>query len=137
MLDISTLAQTDAAARDFARTLNAGDVVYLIGQMGTGKTTFTQSLARELGVSDYVNSPTFTLINEYPLDSFTLVHMDLYRIRVAGELIEMGLESVVNDHSIALIEWADLFPEALPTATITLTFDLKGHDERTLTITRH
>lgn len=137
MLDISTLEQTDAAARDFARTLNAGDVVYLIGQMGAGKTTFTQSLARELGVTDYVNSPTFTLINEYPLESFTLVHMDLFRIRVAGELIEMGLESVVNDRSITLIEWADLFAEVIPSATITLQFDLKGHDERTLTITRH
>ena len=137
MLDISTLSQTEAVAREFAHSLKPSDVVYLIGEMGTGKTTFTQFLARELGVNDYINSPTFTLINEYPLDGFTLVHMDLYRIRVEGELIEMGLDSVVNDRSIALIEWADLFADALPPATMTLQFNLKGHDERTLTITRH
>ncbi len=137
MPDISTLVQTDAVAREFAHTLKHGDVIYLIGEMGAGKTTFTQSLARELGVTDYVNSPTFTLINEYPLESFTLIHMDLYRIHVAGELIEMGLESVVNDRSITLIEWADLFAEVIPPSTITLKFDLKGHDERTLTIIRH
>ena len=135
MHDISFLAKTEAVAREFAITLQPGNVVYLIGEMGTGKTTFTQFLARELGVNDYINSPTFTLINEYPLDRFTLIHIDLYRIRVAGELIEMGLESVVNDRSIALIEWANLFPEALPAPTHTLRFDLKGTHERTLAIT--
>jgi tRNA threonylcarbamoyladenosine biosynthesis protein TsaE len=135
-MDITTLAQTEAAAQNLAQSLRPGDVVYLIGEMGTGKTTFTQFVARELGVQDYVNSPTFTLVNEYSLEGVTLAHIDLYRIRVAEELIEMGLDTVVNDHTIVLIEWADLFLEALPPATATLRFNMKGQDERTLTIQR-
>ena len=135
-MDISTLEKTETVAREFARTLRSGDIVHLIGDMGTGKTTFTQFIAKELGVLDYVNSPTFTLINEYSLPQFKLIHIDLYRIRVAGELIEMGLDSVMNDQTVTLIEWADLFSDVLPPETIKLNFSLKGQDDRTLTLER-
>ncbi len=94
--------------------LRPGDVLALIGPLGSGKTTFTQGLATGLGVAPdrHVASPTFALVNEHP-GRVPLVHADFYRINEAAELRELGLDEAF-EHAAAAIEWADRFPGALP-----------------------
>lgn len=88
--------------------LKSGDIVFLFGDLGAGKTTLTQGIARGLGVAkeEYVRSPTFTLVNEYR-GKAPVFHIDLYRIESAGELEDLGLEEVFSIEGISIIEWAE------------------------------
>jgi tRNA threonylcarbamoyladenosine biosynthesis protein TsaE len=94
--------------------LGVGDVVALIGPLGSGKTTFAQGLAQGLGVAAdrHVASPSFALVNEHP-GRTPFVHVDLYRLRSGAELPELGVEEAY-DRAATAIEWADRFPEILP-----------------------
>ena len=94
------------------RHLEAGDIVFLFGDLGAGKTTLTQGIARGLGVAkeEYVRSPTFTLVNQYK-GKMPVFHIDLYRIESPHELEDLGLEEVFSVDGIAIVEWPEkLFP---------------------------
>ena len=106
---------TRALAETLARSLHPPVVIALVGDLGAGKTLFTQALARALGVTQPVTSPTFTLINEYPLpDGATLYHVDLYRLNdPVQEAIDLGIEELF-DAGIVVIEWADRIASLLP-----------------------
>jgi tRNA threonylcarbamoyladenosine biosynthesis protein TsaE len=124
------LARTTSAAatRDLAAALAGvlvpGDLLLLVGDLGSGKTTFTQGLARGLGVTDPVTSPTFTLVRAYrcrPGPVGTLLHADLYRLDRLQDVVDLGIGEMVDDQSVAVVEWgdvaADLFgPEVLTVA---------------------
>ncbi len=88
--------------------LEAGDILFLYGDLGAGKTTLTQGIARGLGVSrkEYVRSPTFTLVNEYR-GWVPVFHIDLYRIASSRELEDLGLEEVFSSESVSIVEWAE------------------------------
>ena len=86
IIDITELSQLDKFASSFAQTLNVGDVIYLKGHLGAGKTTFTQMMLKHLGYSDKVKSPTYAIYEQYELDDMTVIHMDLYRIGDPQEL---------------------------------------------------
>jgi tRNA threonylcarbamoyladenosine biosynthesis protein TsaE len=90
------------------RHLEAGDIVFLFGDLGAGKTTLTQGIARGLGVAkeEYVRSPTFTLVNEYK-GKVPVFHIDLYRIASHHELDDLGLEEIFSSKGIAIVEWAE------------------------------
>lgn len=93
--------------------LQAGDLVLLFGDLGSGKTTLTQGIARGLGVAEneYVRSPSFTLINEYR-GRIPIFHIDLYRIESASQLENLGLEEILFGEGISIVEWAEkLFPD--------------------------
>lgn len=88
--------------------LEAGDIVFLFGDLGAGKTTLTQGIARGLGVAkeEYVRSPTFTLVNQYQ-GKVPVYHIDLYRIASSHELEELGLEEVFSSEGVSIVEWAE------------------------------
>jgi tRNA threonylcarbamoyladenosine biosynthesis protein TsaE len=90
------------------RHLEAGDIVFLFGDLGAGKTTLTQGIARGLGVAkeEYVRSPTFTLVNQYK-GKVPVYHIDLYRIASSHELEDLGLEEVFSSEGISIVEWAE------------------------------
>jgi len=127
-------AETAAVGRDLARTLAAGAVVLLFGDLGAGKTAFVRGLAEGLGVDPAdVSSPTFTLIHEYRSGRLPLFHADLYRLSDAREIDELGLDEIGEDGVLA-IEWAEKLPR--PTVgAIAVRIDQGDGDARTLTIT--
>lgn len=90
------------------RHLKAGDTIFLFGELGAGKTTLTQGIARGLGVSkkEYVRSPSFTLVNEYS-GRVPVYHIDLYRIDSSDELENLGLEEIFSGQGVAIVEWAE------------------------------
>lgn len=106
--------ETTRLGATFAQSLRRGDVVALIGELGTGKTHFVAGVCEGLGARGHFTSPTFTIINEYPAKDFSVVHVDLYRIASAAELAELGIEEYFNDRYICLIEWAERMLDYLP-----------------------
>lgn len=134
-----TADQTRTIGRSIAPLLRAGDVIVVAGELGAGKTTFTQGLAAGLGVTDAVVSPTFTITREYE-GRLRLVHVDLYRLDRAQEVFDLGLEDIADD-AVLVVEWGDvavayLAPEHLE---VRLTADPTGPgaDHRTIAITPH
>jgi tRNA threonylcarbamoyladenosine biosynthesis protein TsaE len=128
---------TRELAAAVAGALRAGDLLLLVGGLGTGKTTFTQGLALGLGVTDPVTSPTFTLVRGYRCAAGsirTLLHADLYRLDRLQDVVDLGIGEMVEDESVAVVEWGDvaasLFgPDAL-TIELSATGDVAPADNR-------
>lgn len=115
----------------------AGEVYTLTGDLGVGKTVFTQGFAKGLGVEEPVNSPTFTILQIYEGGRLPLYHFDVYRIGSVEEMDETGFEEYMTGEGVSLIEWADLIREILPRerTRIRIEKDLeKGFDYRRITV---
>jgi len=97
-----------------ASYLKPGDVIALVGDLGTGKTTLTKYIAEGLGVKTVVNSPTFTIVKEYRSGRLPLFHFDVYRLENEDELFEIGADEYFYDGGVCVIEWADKIIEGLP-----------------------
>lgn len=103
--------QTKQIAADFARTLKGGEVIFLQGDLGAGKTTFVQGLMSAFSKDHSVRSPTFTIVNVYPIDHDhikRIVHIDLYRLREPSELKALAIEEYLDDQTVLLVEWSEL-----------------------------
>lgn len=98
---------------ELADSLRPGDVLAITGELGSGKTTFVQGLAKGLGVEEFVNSPTFKIVNELE-GRMPLYHLDFYRIESDDELIKLGIDHYLFGRGVAVIEWADRFPNFIP-----------------------
>jgi tRNA threonylcarbamoyladenosine biosynthesis protein TsaE len=110
-----SITETQELGQALGAAIHEAIIIALTGDLGTGKTAFVQGLAKGLDVSEkyYITSPTFTLINEYP-GRHPLFHIDLYRIEHASELEEIGLDEILQQNAVIVIEWADrLFGETL------------------------
>lgn len=129
----STAEQTRTVGRCLAPLLRAGDVVVVAGELGAGKTTFTQGLAAGLGVTDSVVSPTFTLAREYE-GRLRLVHVDLYRLDRAQEVLDLGLEDVADD-AVLVVEWGDVAVAYLTSEHLEVRLVAGVGDERTIALT--
>lgn len=107
------------------RFINKGGMIALSGDLGSGKTTFAQGLAKGLGIKDKVISPTFILIRQYkiPKSSMFLYHIDLYRISEKQNLQNLGLQEIIDSKNIILIEWADKIRDLLPKNTLYISFE--------------
>lgn len=130
--------ETFLFAKEFASRLKAGDVVCLSGDLGVGKTVFTKGICDFFGVRDIVNSPTFTIVNEYiSLSGMNIYHFDMYRLEEQDELIEIGFDDYLNAEAICLIEWAENISGFLPVhrqqVTISRCAEL-GDDARMITL---
>ena len=104
--------------RELAQRLKPGDVLALIGDLGTGKTTLTRYIAEGLGVTEQVTSPTFTIVREYTSGRLPLYHFDVYRLSGGEELFETGAEEYFDAGGVCVIEWADRIAEVLPDETL-------------------
>ena len=116
----------------------AGQVYTLVGALGVGKTVFTQGVAAGLGITETVNSPTFTIIQEYETGRMPFYHFDVYRIGDIEEMEEIGYDDYFYGNGICLIEWANLIEEILPEHIIQITIEKdleKGFDYRKITVT--
>ncbi len=114
-ITISSLQELDNAAARFLELAGERAVIAFSGEMGAGKTTFIQALCRNLGVNVEVNSPTFSLVNEYftPVGN-SIFHFDLYRIETPDELFDMGYEEYFYSRSLCLIEWPEKARNLIP-----------------------
>lgn len=105
---------TQSLAAHLAAVLRPGDLLLLEGDLGAGKTTFTQGLGRALGVTDAVTSPTFVLMNVYPTPAgFDLVHVDVYRLDRLSEVVELALPEMLDDGAVVVVEWGERAAAAL------------------------
>ena len=123
--------------RKIGEAAKPGDVFTLIGDLGVGKTVFTQGLAKGLGITEPVNSPTFTILQVYEEGRLPFYHFDVYRIGDSSEMDEIGYEDCFYGDGVCLIEWADLIEDILPEKyrKITILKDLnKGFDYRKILI---
>ena len=119
----NSIEETWQIASEIASESISGEVVALIGNLGTGKTTFTKGFANAIGVTESVGSPTFKLISEYEGSSFWLFHIDCYRLDNSQQFINIGGgEYLESEKGITLIEWADIIEDILPKCTIKLNF---------------
>ncbi|MHB8437762.1 MAG: tRNA (adenosine(37)-N6)-threonylcarbamoyltransferase complex ATPase subunit type 1 TsaE [Acidimicrobiales bacterium] len=127
VIDSDGVAHTRAVAAALAAVLEPGDVVLLVGDLGAGKTTFTQGLGAALGVSEQVTSPTFTLVRPYACGPgapvATLLHADLYRLDHLREVIELALPEALEDDAVAVVEWGDVAMPVLGRDQIVVTID--------------
>jgi tRNA threonylcarbamoyladenosine biosynthesis protein TsaE len=127
--------ETFDLGKTFSRQLKPGDVVALIGNLGSGKTHFVAGVCEGLGVQVHATSPTFTLINEYDGIACKVVHIDLYRINKLSELREVGIEEYFDTTCICLIEWAEMISAMLPEKHFTVRLEHGGTDtERLISI---
>lgn len=132
--NISTEEDTKQVANLFSEVLKEGDIVLLNGNLGSGKTFFVKQICRAFGIDD-VTSPTFSIVNEYYGD-IKIYHFDFYRINKLVELEDIGFDEYIDDvESIIFIEWADMFPEILPTKKIyNVNFIKAENEERVISI---
>ena len=126
-LNLPDAGATDALGRAMAESLpgtaTAGAVVYLQGELGTGKTTTVRSLLHALGVAGKVRSPTYTLIDTYVLPSITCVHIDLYRVQSTTEVEELAIRDLSGPGSLMLIEWPEKGAGVIPSADLLVALD--------------
>ena len=129
--------ETYALGKSLGEAAKPGDVICLNGDLGVGKTVFTQGFAAGLAITEPVNSPTFTIVQEYHDGRLPLYHFDVYRIGDISEMDEVGYEDYFYGDGVCLIEWSNLIEEILPDhmTSVTIEKDLqKGFDYRKITV---
>lgn len=129
--------ETYALGRELGRRAKAGEVYCLDGDLGVGKTVFTQGFAEGLGVAEPVNSPTFTILQQYDSGRLPLYHFDVYRIGDVSEMDEIGYEDCFYGTGVCLIEWPQRIPEILPPRVIRIRIEKelsRGFDYRRITV---
>jgi len=125
--------QTQEVASSLAALVQAGDLLVLCGDLGAGKTAFTQGFGRALGVTTPITSPTFTLANRYEGEALTVNHLDVYRLSHIDEVRDLGLHELVDGRSVTLVEWGDAIVGALPGGYLEVRLSLGvGPDDRIL-----
>ena len=129
--------ETYEIGKSLGESAKAGDVICLNGNLGVGKTVFTQGFAAGLGITEPVNSPTFTIVQQYDDGRLPLYHFDVYRIGDISEMDEVGYEDCFYGEGVSLVEWSNLIEEILPehVTSVTIEKDLeKGFDYRKITV---
>ncbi|MBQ6756105.1 MAG: tRNA (adenosine(37)-N6)-threonylcarbamoyltransferase complex ATPase subunit type 1 TsaE [Oscillospiraceae bacterium] len=126
-------AETSALGAELASRLAPGAVIAMYGDLGAGKTAFTRGLASGLGLKSRVSSPTFTIVNEY-LGRIPLFHFDMYRLKDADELFEIGWEDYLARGGVCVVEWSENVEGAFPPETIVVKIGKTGENERSIEI---
>ncbi len=137
IIETNSWEETYALGKKMGEKCKPGDVYTLVGDLGVGKTVFTQGIGAGLGISEPINSPTFTILQVYEEGRMPFYHFDVYRIGDVEEMDEIGFEDYIYGDGLSLIEWSNLIEEILPEkrTQITIEKDLdKGFDYRKITI---
>ena len=127
--------ETENLGERLAKLLNAGDILAYRGDLGAGKTAFTRGLARGLDSREQVTSPTYTIVNEYLGGRLPLFHFDMYRLRCADDLFDIGWDDYLERGGICAVEWSENVWEAMEDP-ITVTIEKLGENSRKITIGR-
>ena len=125
--------ETEAVGEQFGRTVKDGTVVAMYGDLGAGKTAFVRGMARGMGITERVSSPTFTIVNEY-LGDRTLIHFDMYRLGSADELFDIGWEDYIARGAVCAVEWSENVEEAFYGDEIILTIEKTSDTSRQITM---
>ena len=125
--------ETEALGEKLAQLLKPGTVIAFRGDLGAGKTAFTRGLARGLGASDRVTSPTYTIVNEYLGGKMPLFHFDMYRLGSSDELFDIGWEDYLERGGICAVEWSENVEDAMEDA-LSVCIEKLGDNERKITI---
>jgi tRNA threonylcarbamoyladenosine biosynthesis protein TsaE len=134
LFEVDSVEATWALAREFAAELKPGDVVCLEGDLGAGKTTFTQGLAAALGVKGRVTSPTFCIVQEHRGERNFLVHMDLYRLNGEDDVVAIGWEDYLAEGAILAVEWPERAGGLIPPDARHVRFRHLGEEKRKVAI---
>lgn len=110
---VDKVEQTMELGRQLGRLAHSGDILCLIGDLGTGKTHITKGIAQGLEVDDYITSPTFTIVNEYS-GRYKLYHFDVYRVNDPDEIEAIGFDEYIFSDAVSIIEWANYIEELIP-----------------------
>lgn len=139
-IQTNSFDETQKAGEEFSHQLKGGDVLFLFGNLGAGKTTFMQGLAKGLGIEHRIISPTFIIVRSYEVSSDTikkLYHIDLYRTETRHDLEGIGLMDILEDkNAVVAIEWPEKFG-ILPDQRCEIHFDTVDENKRTITITKY
>jgi tRNA threonylcarbamoyladenosine biosynthesis protein TsaE len=133
-VETRSLAETLEFGGRLARELQPGDVIALSGELGAGKTALVKGIARGLGITVEVTSPTFTLIHEYGGGRLPLFHVDLYRLDSVPQALAVGIEDYLNGRGVTVIEWAERIAPLLPPHTTRIRIESTGEDTRRIEI---
>ena len=139
VIETNSPEETFRVGKELGEKAYAGQVFTLTGDLGVGKTVFTQGLAKGLGIEKPVNSPTFTIVQEYDGGRLPFYHFDVYRIGDVEEMEEVGFDDYVMGEGVSLIEWADLISEILPEKRTEILIEKnleRGFDYRRITVTQ-
>ena len=131
---IDTEAGTRALGLSIADAAEPGDIIALIGDLGTGKTALTEYIAEGLGIKEEVISPTFTIVREYRSGRLPLFHFDVYRLSGPEEFIDAGAEDYLEDSGLSVIEWADIVADALPADALLVNIEYAEDDKRRIMV---
>lgn len=129
--------ETFELGRRMGERAQAGQIICLEGDLGVGKTVFTQGFAEGLGIREPVNSPTFTILQQYEEGRLPLYHFDVYRIGDVEEMEEIGYEDCFYGDGVSLVEWSDLIREIIPENAVRITIEKdleRGFDYRRITV---
>ncbi len=124
---------TKKFASNFAKNLHKGDIIVLSGELGSGKTKFTEGVLTYFGLENEISSPTFTIVNEYKNSNTTIYHFDVYRLEDSDEFYAIGGEDYFNN-GICIIEWGELIDDILPKPYTKIVFQKLDDDIRKLSI---
>ena len=139
VIETYSAEETFEAGQELAKQAKANEVYALLGDLGVGKTVFTQGFAKGLGIMEPVSSPTFTIVSEYDEGRLPFYHFDVYRIGDVEEMEEIGYEDYFFGEGVCLIEWSELIREIIPGGAGEVTIEKdpeKGFDYRTITVTK-
>ena len=135
MLTVTNSAsETRALGEQLASGLRPGDTVILEGELGAGKSELARGIARGLGVTETVTSPSFTILNVYESGRCPLYHFDWYRLESEEELYELGMDEYLGGDGIAVVEWAERCPDAVPEDCIRIRLEATGEETRQITV---
>ena len=122
-------AETEALGLELAAALEPGDIVALIGELGSGKTSLTKYIAKGLGVKEEIISPTFNIVKIYESGIIPLAHFDVYRLGGPEELWDIGADEIIGGDNVSVIEWADKVADALPADSLLINLSYGEHEE--------
>lgn len=136
--EVNSISETTNIGEALGKLLNAGDIICLTGDLGTGKTHITKGIAKGLNITDNITSPTFNIVNEYDSGRLKLNHFDVYRVSDPDEIYAIGFDDYIFSDAVSIIEWANYIEEILPNDFLHIYIQKnlsKGENYRKITLT--